>query len=90
MAVTREALTNAARHARAGRASVHVAEMPGIWQLRIVNDGAVPKEASELEEQGMGLRSMRERVESLGGTFAVTADGKQFSVFASIPRRRQA
>lgn len=90
VAVTREALTNAARHARAGRASVHVAELPGIWQLRIVNDGAVPEEASGLEEQGMGLRSMRERVKSLGGTFVVTADGKQFSVFASIPRRRQA
>jgi hypothetical protein len=49
-----------------------------------------PEEVSELEEQGMGLRSMRERVKSLGGTFVVTADGKQFSVFASIPRRRQA
>lgn len=88
--IVREALTNAARHAHAEHASIHMAELPGIWQLRVVNDGSVPKGVSGFEEHGMGLRGMRERVESLGGTFAVTADGKQFSVFASIPRRRTA
>lgn len=85
VAVAREALTNAARHAHAERATVRVNGMPGIWQLRVWNDGVVPGTASGLEERGMGLRTMRERVESLGGTLRVSV-GNGFEVFASLPR----
>jgi signal transduction histidine kinase len=86
VSVTREALTNAARHARASEATVRAASLPGLWQLRVENDGDVPADASGLETRGMGLRGMRERVEGLGGTFAAGADGRRFLVFASIPR----
>lgn len=85
VAVAREALTNAARHAHAERATVRVNGMPGIWQLRVWNDGVVPGTASGLEERGMGLRTMRERVDSLGGTLHVSV-GNGFEVFASLPR----
>jgi signal transduction histidine kinase len=90
VAVTREALTNAARHAHAGHAAVRVAGLPGIWQLRVENDGDVPADVTGLEGRGMGLRGMRERVEGLGGTLLVKSDGRRFSVFASIPRKGQA
>ncbi len=90
VSVTREALTNAARHARAVHATVRAAELPGIWQLRVENDGDVPADAAGLEARGMGLRGMRERVEGLGGTLLVSSDGRRFSVFASIPRKGQA
>ena len=90
VAVTREALTNAARHARAAHATVRVTELPGIWQLRVENDGEVPADAAGLEGRGMGLRGMRERVEGLGGTLLAGPDGRRFSVFASIPRKGRA
>lgn len=90
VSVTREALTNAARHAHAAHATVHVTGLPGIWQLRVENDGDVPADVAGLEERGMGLRGMRERVEGLGGTLLVQSDGWRFSVFASIPRKGQA
>ena len=90
VAVTREALTNAARHAHAAHATVHVTGFPGIWQLRVENDGDVPADVTGLEGRGMGLRGMRERVEGLGGTLLVKSDGRRFSVFASIPRKGQA
>ena len=90
LAVTREALTNAARHAHAAHATVHVTGLPGIWQLRVENDGDVPADVTGLEGRGMGLRGMRERVEGLGGTLLVKSDGRRFSVFASIPRKGQA
>lgn len=90
VAVTREALTNAARHAHAAHATVHVTGLPGIWQLRVENDGDVPADVTGLEGRGMGLRGMRERVEGLGGTLLVKSDGRRFSVFASIPRKGQA
>jgi signal transduction histidine kinase len=86
VAVAREALTNAVRHAHAKSATVRMNGMPGIWQLRVWNDGEVPGTASGLEGRGMGLRTMRERVESLGGTLSVSV-GNGFEVFASLPRR---
>ena len=46
VAVTREALTNAARHAHAAHATVHVTGLPGIWQLRVENDGDVPADVT--------------------------------------------
>lgn len=88
--VAREALTNAARHARASDAHVTVACLPGLWQLRITNDGVMPPSGVDLELRGMGLRSMRARVLEMGGVFSARVDGSQgserFVVFASVPR----
>lgn len=88
VAVCREALTNAARHAQARHANILVAEFPGLWQLLVTNDGSIPHSATEqqLSSDGMGIRSMRERVEALGGTFRISCERGKFSVFASIPR----
>lgn len=91
IAVSREALTNAARHARAGHATVSVASYPGLWQVSITNDGSVPSPGSNLErllERGMGLSSMRERVQALGGTLRISSSDGMFNVFASIPRKQ--
>lgn len=90
VAVTREALTNAERHAHAHAITIRMREFPGLWQLTIENDGDMPRgpsDAGELSEEGLGLRSMRERVESLGGTFRTSFDTHRFQVFASIPRK---
>lgn len=83
-AVVQEALTNAARHAHAPSARVHMTEYPAIWQIVITNDGDVPRQGPTA---GMGLRVMRERVEALAGTLRITSDGNTLIVFASIPRK---
>lgn len=85
LAVTREALTNAVRHGAADSARVALAEYPAFWQLTISNDGAVPDRPARSEPVGMGLRSMRERVEMLGGVLRVTP-APRFTVFATIPK----
>ncbi|NMF25611.1 two-component sensor histidine kinase [Olsenella umbonata] len=88
--VAREALTNAARHAHASDALVAVTCLPGLWQLRITNDGIMPPQGVDLELRGMGLRSMRARVLEMGGVFSARVDGRwgseRFVVFASVPR----
>ncbi|MGH2454954.1 MAG: sensor histidine kinase [Candidatus Limnocylindria bacterium] len=60
-----EALTNVARHARAGRASMSLG-VDGDWLVvEVVDDGrGVPATA----RPGVGIASMRERAEELGGT----------------------
>ena len=95
IAVVREALTNAARHAQATHASVRLTECPGIWQVLVRNDGAMPTLSPmasddallrQLSERGMGISSLEDRVEGLGGTMRVSCDGTSFTLFASIPR----
>ena len=88
--IAREALTNAVRHAHASDALVAVTCLPGLWQLRITNDGVMPPQGTDLELHGMGLRSMRSRVLEMGGVFSARVDGgresERFVVFASVPR----
>ena len=89
VAVVREALTNAARHGRAASARVAVTDYPAFWQVTVDNDGIVPPEDEPLldgdKNAGLGLRSMTERVEALGGRVRITPRPR-FTVFATIPR----
>lgn len=89
VAVVREALTNAARHGRAASARVAVTDYPAFWQVTVDNDGIVPPEDAPLmdgdKNAGLGLRSMTERVEALGGRVRITPRPR-FKVFATIPK----
>ena len=89
VAVVREALTNAARHGRAASARVAVTDYPAFWQVTVDNDGVVPPGDEPLVDgggkAGLGLRSMTERVEALGGRVRITPRPR-FTVFATIPR----
>ena len=92
VAVVREALTNAARHGRAHSARVAVTDYPAFWQVTVDNDGIVPAEDEPAMDgragSGLGLRSMTERVEALGGRVRITPRPR-FTVFATIPKDGQ-
>ena len=92
VAVVREALTNAARHGRARSARVAVTDYPAFWQVTVDNDGIVPAEDELAVDgragSGLGLRSMAERVEALGGRVRITSRPR-FTVFATIPKDGQ-
>ena len=89
VAVAREAVTNAERHAQATWMLLRVSEFPALWQLVITNDGVptdIQGDIPTLFERGMGLRSMEERVKALDGTLRVSSGKGRFRIFASIPR----
>ena len=92
VAVVREALTNAARHGGAHSARVAVTDYPAFWQVTVDNDGVVPVEdepaVDDGRSPGLGLRSMTERVEALGGRVRITPRPR-FTVFAMIPKDGQ-
>ena len=92
VAVVREALTNAARHGRARSARVAVNDYPAFWQVTVDNDGIVPAEGEPAAVgrggSGLGLRSMTERVEALGGRVRITPRPR-FTVFVTIPKDGQ-
>ena len=90
-AVLREALSNAIRHACAQTVTVRCMEHPSFYQLIVTDDGAGGVQASSrCTAEGMGLGSMRERVEALGGTFTAgpRAGAGGWRVFATVPKQQ--
>ena len=90
-AVLREALSNAIRHACAQTVTVRCMEHPSFYQLIVTDDGAGRVQASSRgTAEGMGLASMRERVEALGGTFTAgpRAGAGGWRVFATVPKQQ--
>lgn len=90
-AILREALSNTMRHARAQNVTVRCMEHPSFYQLIVTDDGAgAIKTGNRGVAEGMGLGSMRERVEALGGTFTAgpRAGAPGWRVFATIPKQQ--
>ncbi|QPL04876.1 MULTISPECIES: sensor histidine kinase [Actinomyces] len=110
-ALVREALTNAVRHGRAQRVSVSVTDLPALWRVRVVDDGAgrldpgLPAPgrlddggprgrgrqdpaAPRPSHRGLGLMSMADRVEALGGRLHVHARPR-FTILATIPKPQE-
>ena len=90
-AVLREALSNTMRHACAHTVTVRCMEHPSFYQLIVTDDGMGRVQASGRgATEGMGLASMRERIEALGGTFTAgpRAGAGGWRVFATVPKQQ--
>lgn len=90
-AVLREALSNAMRHARAQTIIIRCMEHPSFYQLVIADDGTgTARVDGVVIAEGMGLGSMRERVEALGGTFTAgpRVGTAGWRVFATVPKQQ--
>jgi signal transduction histidine kinase len=77
--IVQEALTNATRHAPSCPVSVRVVARRGRADVDI--DSAGPP----TEGTGLGLTSMRERAEAVGGTCSAGPGGRGWVVHASLP-----
>ena len=79
-----EGLNNVVKHSEASRATLAATQTNGELTLRVADDGA-GFDASQASS-GVGLRSMRERVELLGGTFRIASrPGGGTEIKASLP-----
>jgi PAS domain S-box-containing protein len=87
--VVQEALTNAAKHARANRVVVYVETTATSLRVEVEDDGRGFDSGMTREflRQGrVGLASMRERVELANGTFVVRSSrGRGTSIIATLP-----
>jgi signal transduction histidine kinase len=80
--VISEALTNVAKHAGASRARVGVGHDDGRALIAVSDNGRGGADAG----QGSGLRGLRDRVEALGGRFALESPvGEGTVIRADIP-----
>ena len=67
--VLREAVTNIVRHAGASECSIEVSTGNDRTQLVIADDGR-----GDIQQEGNGLRGMRERVQELGGSLSLESE----------------
>jgi PAS domain S-box-containing protein len=80
--VVAEALTNAAKHAKASEVSVRIARENGFAQIEVIDDGV----GGAGSEGGSGLRGLADRVEALGGRLRLDSPiGSGTTVHAEIP-----
>ncbi len=80
--ITEEALTNVVRHAGAASCCVEVGARAGALRIVVRDDG---RGGADPREGGVGLASMRERAERLGGTFAVQAGAPGTQIVVELP-----
>ncbi len=71
--VAREALRNAVRHASASNILVSVSGEKGLMRVTVRDDGIGFERSMVDEESHFGLQLMRDRTESVGGTFHVAS-----------------
>lgn len=84
--VAQEALRNAVRHARASTIEVSLRGLDGGVQLAVQDDGCGFDPAHQRSRPSLGLASMRERVQLLGGELDVdSAPGHGTTIVAWVP-----
>lgn len=95
MAIAREALANCARHSNATRVELSLSELGDYYHFLIIDNGTKPSDQEKDQSEnaqprrsassGLGLVSLNERVERLGGSFRVSGENG-WRLFARIPR----
>jgi two-component system sensor histidine kinase NreB len=87
--IVQEALTNVARHSGATACTVWLSTAAGVLHVRIEDNGrGLPPADDETggAPRGLGLIGMRERAQTLGGTFAIESiRGEGTRVLVTLP-----
>ena len=87
--VTQEGLNNIAKHSKADRVHLSLQKRDGRMELVLQDNGRgfdPERVVPENRRQGLGLTSMKERVELSGGSFAIeSSEGKGAIIRASWP-----
>ncbi|HET9109268.1 MAG TPA: histidine kinase [Ktedonobacterales bacterium] len=82
--IVQEGLANIARHSGATRAEVYLERAPDALTLRIRDNGH-GFDTAQTGKLGVGLRSMRERVDQMGGTLEISSSAGGTRIEARVP-----
>ena len=86
--ITQEAIANAVKHSGATKVVVRLETAPGFVSLAVIDNGEGfdPREAIRHSQPGLGLLSIKERVELLDGTLSIESHkGRGTRVYVVIP-----
>lgn len=80
--ITKEALANIIKHSNASEVLIYLREHPSLYQLVVHDNGTNIKYDTE---RGIGIKNMKDRIYSLGGSFHISTDSG-FKIFISVPK----
>jgi len=83
--ITREALSNTARHAHASSALVSLRRADGSLRLELSDDGSGFDTSVGSPAGHHGLANMRDRAEALGGTFELQSGSTGTTIIVNVP-----
>ena len=81
--IVAEALTNIAKHAQAAAAVVNMRAIDGVVRFSVSDDGVGGADPS----RGSGLVGLRDRVDTLGGTFTLSSLSRGPPLVVQLPMR---
>ena len=83
--IAQEALHNAVKHGRASRASLRLTANVGVLALSVVDNGT-GFDVNQANAGGLGLISIRERLDLVGGSLQIRSSAAEgTSIFITIP-----
>lgn len=80
--ILRECLSNTVKHSGGDSVKISVIEHPGFYKLEVSDNG----KCGMITDSGIGLSTMRERAEDMGGIINISATEKEFCVVVSVPK----
>ncbi|MED2183366.1 GAF domain-containing sensor histidine kinase [Bacillus wiedmannii] len=83
--IGQEALNNVSKHANVREAAIYFKVTEKNVSLEIVDQGNGFVEKDIKEKKSLGMTTMRERVELVGGTIKIVSDKKRTSVKVNVP-----
>ncbi|MGF9767764.1 sensor histidine kinase [Bacillus albus] len=83
--IGQEALNNVSKHANVREATIYFKVTEKNVSLEIVDQGNGFVEKNIKEKKSLGMTTMRERVELVGGTIKIVSDKKRTSVKINVP-----
>jgi two-component system, NarL family, sensor kinase len=89
--VVSEALTNVVKHSQASRCSISIIRDPSQLSISVIDDGAglQQHDRSDRDRRGVGLDSMRSRVEEVGGWLALRQRDDGVALEFMLPTRHE-
>ncbi len=81
--IVKEAVSNIIKHSNADSVEISLIEHPAFYKLTIDDNGRC---SGKINNSGIGLENMRERINSLGGIITLTADEKGFRIFITVKK----
>jgi len=86
--IVAEAFTNVLRHAGANHCVINLAMQTAVHSL-VINISDDGRGLPEDSHAGIGMQSMRERAEEVGGSFEIVSSGRGMCVTAVLPLMRE-
>ncbi len=86
--IAQEAASNALRHGRCGQVDLSLRRSKGFLRLTVADDGK-GFDTKKNFRRGLGLISMRERAESIGGTLRITSRPGRTCVEVRAPAKKR-